>query len=541
MVSSVWSRDVEAVLNEARFPRTKHVFPSPQDWRDKWLYYLIVDSFNNPEAPPKLSGNGVSDEFYGGTFNGVRERLGYLQDLGVGAIWLSPVSKNCQFNCTSDRAYSIQDFLQIEPRLASTPARAEDELQALIREAHARGIYVIFDAVWPTEIRLNSLIRWKGENSDQGNGWLKELVTELQESDTTRGHHDPVRDTLIRAHQYLIAKYDIDGFCIETLKYVERDLARIFGNAIHEYALSIGKKNFFTFGDVWDSDEKVSAFVGHYATEESNIVGVDATLDFPLFQTLPRVVKGFFDPNKLVDLFEKRKRLQQRVISSHGESSKFFVTFLDNHEQNERFYFPGDQEQFAHQLTLGVGLLFSLQGIPCLYYGTEQGLSGSQTGKAVREPLWGQPNSFNRNHPFYKKIRELTALRNEKPALRYGRQYFRPISGNGFDFSISYTPSGVLAFSRILNDEEVLVVANTNTQNDWTGDVIVDVTVNPLNSSYTVLFSNQPEPEAPEPVVEKQPGSVKIWEVNGALMYGPTRTVRVKLKPMEIQIFERMS
>lgn len=542
MVSSIWSRDVEAVLNEVRFPRTKHPFPSPEDWRDQWIYFLTVDCFNNPEAPPKLLEDGVLDDLQGGTFNGIRERLGYLQDLRVGAIWLSPVSKNSQFDFTTPHTYSIQDFLQIEPRFASTPARAEGELRALVDEAHARGIYVIFDAVWPTDIRLNALLRWKGEGSEDGNSWLKELVTEFQESDITRGHYDPVRDTLILAHEYIIAKFDIDGFRIDTLKYIERDFARIFGNAIREYTLSLGKKNFFIFGDAWDSEEKVSAFVGHYATEQSNIVGVDATLDFPLFEILPRVVKGFFDSLKLVDMFERRKRLQQRIISSHSESSKFFVTFLDNHELNERFYFPGAQEQFADQLTLGVGLLFSLQGIPCLYYGTEQGLSGrEETNEAVREALWGKQNAFDRDHPFYKKIQEFAAIREEQPALRYGRQYFRPISGNGFDFGISLTPAGVLAFSRILHDREVLIVANTNTQDSWTGDVIVDLALNPVNSSYRVLSSNIGQPNPPEPVVEKAAGSVKIHEVNGAVMYGPVRTVRVKLKPMEIQILEKMS
>lgn len=540
MVSSIWSRDVEAVLNETPFSHTKHVFPSPEDWRDRWLYYLVVDSFNNPSASPKLSGNTEHHDFYGGTFNGIRERLGYLQDLGVGTILLSPISRNSQLNSNTEHAYSIQDFLQIEPHYASTPAKAEAELQALIDEAHARGIYVIFDVVWPTEIRLNSLLRWKGEGSGDGNGWLKELVTELQECDTTRGHHDPIRDALIRAHHYLIAKYNIDGFRIESLKYIERDFVRILSNSIREYALLIGKRNFLIFGDVWHSEEKVSAYVGHFAKEESDIVGVDAALDFPLFETLPRVVKGFFAPDKLVDMFEQRKRLQQSVLSSHADSSKFFVTFLEHQELNERFYFPGEQEQFADQLTLGVGLLFSLQGIPCLYYGTEQGLTGGgETSKVVREPLWGQRNAFDRKHPFYKKIQELVALRNQKSALRYGRQYFRPISGNGSEFSISHTPSGVLAFSRILHNQEVFIVANTNTQNHWTGDAIVEFTSNPVNSSYRILFSNQEQSESPEPVVEKQAGSVKIYEANDAVMYGPARTIRVKLKPMEIQILEK--
>ena len=112
---------------------------------------------------------------------------------------------------------------------------------------------------------------------------------------------------------------------------------------------------------------------------------------------------------------------------------------------------------------MGVACLFTLQGIPCLYYGTEQGLHGSGTAmEAVREALWGKPGGFDRDHPFFQAIRQASAVRQQEPALRYGRQYFRPISGNGAQFGMSAFAPGVLAFSRILHEDEVVVIANTN-------------------------------------------------------------------------------
>jgi hypothetical protein len=53
---------------------------------------------------------------------------------------------------------------------------------------------------------------------------------------------------LIRAYQYVVAKFDVDGFRIDSLMYVPADFERVFANAMREYALSAGKKNFFTFG-----------------------------------------------------------------------------------------------------------------------------------------------------------------------------------------------------------------------------------------------------------------------------------------------------
>jgi Alpha amylase, catalytic domain len=99
-------------------------FPSPQDWRDLWIYFLLVDRFNNPTAPPRqLPWDGVHGGFQGGTLRGVQAQLDYLQQLGVGALWLSPVLKNCQYQDGTYHGYGIQDFLAIDPGWHPTPTR----------------------------------------------------------------------------------------------------------------------------------------------------------------------------------------------------------------------------------------------------------------------------------------------------------------------------------------------------------------------------------------------------------------------------------
>jgi len=628
MPTSIMSPDIQAVFDQARSLQTRRVvlgsntvdiptpFPSPQEWRDLWIYFLLVDRFNNPQARPRFAPfDGLHGIFQGGTFDGVRAQLDYLKQAGVGAIWLSPVLKNCQYNPFTYHAYGIQDFLQVEPRFASdpqqakaNPALAENELRALVDEAHARGIYVIFDIVlnhagdvfeyvlengshvaaadgrnfpytinwrdqdghgrpdwttppdnppgdaviWPAELQRNEFFRRQGKGGEAGGDFesLKELVTGFAETDRKEGFHFPVRNILIRAYQYIIAKFDVDGFRIDTLKYIEPDFAQVFGNAMREFALSIGKKNFFTFGEVYDNEEQIARFIGRHAAAEGDLVGVDAALDFPLFFKLPAVAKGQLAPAEVIGMFEHRKQVERDIISSHGEASRFFVTFLDNHDQHNRFYFssPDDPTRFAHQLTLGVGLLFALQGIPCLYYGTEQGLHGlGGEDAAVREALWGKPNAFDRANLFYATIERLAAVGERQPALRYGRQYFRPISGDGIHFGISTFNQGVLAFSRILNDQEVIVVANTNTTAGWTGEVVVDLALNAVGSSYLPVFSNETLSQsgetggiAPGPVTEKAAGRVKIREISGAVTRGPARALAVTLAKMEMQILVKI-
>jgi glycosidase len=565
-------------------------FPSPQDWRDVWIYFLLLDRFNRADGklPASMPYDQPFGEFQGGTFNGVRERLEYIKDLGAGAIWLSPVLKNRQSDQGTFHGYGIQDFLRPEPRFASAPGKEEDELCALVDEAHAIGLYVIFDIVlnhagdvfgykdfgpsapgnseilpiewrdqsgqarsdfpsiedipfaqrdpdaliWPEELQRNSFFRRKGKGAEEGGDFesLKEFVTDGRE-----GRIFPVRNALILAYQYAIARYDVDGFRIDTLKYIERDFAQTFGNAMREYGQSIGKKNFFTYGEVFDGEERIAEFIGRNTKDAGDMVGVDAALDFPLFFRLPSVAKGFTPPTELVEVYRRRKEVERDILSSHGEAGRFFVTFLDNHDMKERFRGARTDgpDKFDPQVILGISILFALQGIPCLYYGTEQGLHGrGDSDQFVREALWGKPNAFDGNHLFYKAIKRLTEIRDTQPALRYGRLYFRPISGDGVHFGASPFAPGVLAFSRILNNIEVLVVANTNTQEAFQGEVLIDWCINNDGEQFRVL--NDSDASVPGPVESRS--SLEINEIDGGFTTGPARMIRVSLRPMEVQI-----
>lgn len=568
-------------------------FPSPQDWRDVWIYFLMLDRFNRSdgEPPASMPYDKPFGEFQGGTFNGVRDQLTYIKDLGAGAIWLSPVLKNRQSDRATFHGYGIQDFLQPEPRFASVPGKEEEELRALVDEAHAVGLYVIFDVVlnhagdvfgykgfgssapgssaprpiewrdengqarpdfpvieailpaqrkadglvWPAELQQNGFFRRKGKGAEAGGDFesLKEFVTDVRD-----GQLFPVRNALILAYQYAIARYDADGFRIDTLKFVERDFAQTFGNAMREYGLSIGKKNFFSYGEVFDNEERIAEFIGRNTRDRGDLIGVDAALDFPLFFKLPSVIKGFAPPTDVIEVYRRRREVERDILSSHGEAGRFFVTFLDNHDMKERFRAAATDgpDQFDPQVILGIALLFGLHGIPCLYYGTEQGLHGrGDLDQFVREALWGKPGAFDTNHSFYKAIKRLSEIRNAQPALRYGRLYFRPISGDGIHFGASSFAPGVLAFSRILNNREVLVVANANVQAEFRGHVLVDLFINEDGDKFRVL--NDPGASDPGPVETRS--GLEIQEVNGGTTTGPARMIRVNLRPMEAQILAK--
>jgi glycosidase len=341
----------------------------------------------------------------------------------------------------------------------------------------------------------------------------------------------------------------VDGFRIDTLGCVDPQFAKEFAHEIREFAWLLGKRNFFMVGEICADDGEIARFIGRNTLERDGLTGADAGLDFPVFFVLGNVLKGLARPARLTQVFERRKDVHRGLANSRGELGPFFVTFLDNHDQHQRFYYspPGDPHHYTDQVTLGLGCLFSLQGIPCLFYGTEQGLRSCRERydegieprhfgyDLVREAFWGKPNAFDRQHLFYQAVQKLSAVRNEQPALRYGRQHFRPISGNGVDFGLSGFRPGVVAFSRILSDQEIVVVANTSSQQAWSGEVIVDAALNALGSTYEVLFSNKHHPTPPTPVVER-PCGIVIREVNDRVSEGPARVLALELQPMELQI-----
>jgi len=601
-------------------------FPSPSDWRDCWMYFLMVDRFANPHAPPNWTWNKQYDYRQGGTFKGVTEQLNYLQDLGVKAIWLSPILKNPRPNWQYNyHGYDTQDFLHIDERFGSdgTLATAERELEELIEQAHGRRMYVVLDIVLNHAARVFDYV-YQGQVVDQFDGsnilgltpgsseaplgqeppiewmngygfpradWLnqippgtplspddaviprdllektffrrdgnnpnyitspegfvkgdfgqqRQLVVEYDATPANladvrvRYGNRPVLNILIRAYQYAIARFDFDGFRIDTAKHISAPMIETFGNAIREFAQTLGKRNFFTFGEILADEKTINQFVGRHSPNKTGF-GIDAALDYPLFFAVKDIVKARRDVADLPGIFKTRKDIEENLISSHGEAGQYFVTFLDNHDRPERFNQPWTPRE---QVTMGLAILFCLQGIPAVYYGTEQGLQGTvdkndaHPEQSVREALWGKPNAFDRQDFFYTQIRDLSRLREEQPALRFGRIYFRQISGNGRDFGKSSGVGGLVAFSRVLSNIEVLIVANTNTQTPFDGLVLQDPYLNRVPRRMRVNYSNL-----------GNTGSATVRTIynaryfsSGQMTTGDASALPVGLAPMEVKVW----
>jgi glycosidase len=544
-------------LEDTDFKPQTDVFPSPEDWRDQVIYFLLVDRFNDPnvKGPPFTAESQTEQrdleerkKWQGGNLKGIAEKLSYLQNLGTTAIWVSPILKN-RTEADSYHGYAIQNYLDVDPRFGTL-----EDLRKLVKAAHRKRMYIILDvvvnhtgdnwyykgyeqggspsyrkkpayefggwrkrkqdtpiewpddAVWPREFQDPERYRKLGEITTEGwrdpqqcqNGDFSSLK-ELKTDDST------VRGDLIDVYKWLVAKTDVDGFRVDAVKHVENQFFAIFCSAIREYALSIGKKNFFIFGEVAGEDELMETYIGPNTPSPSGefFLGLDSVLDFPLFHTLPDVIKGFQSPNELKNRYEKLRG----ILSSHGLASRYYVTFLDNHDQEQRFLF---NNPYVAQVKQGIGYLLTSLGVPCVYYGTEQGFNGGDYrndanradghGDAfVRECMfagkWGAFKSvgvdcFNPNHEVYKFIKRVAEIRRREPALRYGRQYFREVSKGGLNFAYPSWHPCSLAYSRILDGDEILIVLNTDVAKRRSDYVTVDRNLSPAGKKMKNMLDN---------------------------------------------------
>jgi glycosidase len=545
-------------------PRRMQYTPSPVDWRNEILYFLLVDRFSdgNDGSRPLLDRTNAAalrgpdwswqrwfesgaNRFQGGTIRGVTSRLGYLRDLGITCIWLSPVFKQ-RAHLETYHGYGIQDFLEVDPRFGT---RAD--LVDLVTRAHALKIRVILDiifnhsgnnwfypggdntpryingqygfggwfdangnqtqsiagpddGVWPAELQQPSYYTRAGRGN-LGAGDLDDPQAEHKRTDfeTLRDFalgQPGVLSDLAWCYKYWIALTDCDGFRIDTLKHVSLEEGRNFCGTIKEFAANIGKEDFFLVGEVAGGDFGQDRYLD---VLDRNL---NAALDIGEARlALTSIGKGLGDPRGFFDGFDPGNA----VFGSHRNIGNRHVSILDDHD-----HVFGTKVRFsvnapnAHQAAAPVAIQLFTLGIPCIYDGTEQALAGPEDSERrwlpnfgghdayLREamfgaggfPAFGGPGAhvFDPQHPVYTRINEMARLRQLLPVLRHGRQYRRQTSlGGPFEFRGS---DQLVAWSRILDDEEALCVVNTNGAARRSARIVVDAILNRAGSTMMVAL-----------------------------------------------------
>lgn len=535
----------------------KTYFNLNREWREEFIYFLLVDRFQDDQPRPITTGpnraNGIPtpDAFYGGNLRGVARGLDYIAGLGCTSIWLSPVFEN---NPNAYHGYDISNYLRIDPRFGT-----HEDLIALVDAAHARSMRVILDVVinhsgdnWsypgghryyysggqqfpfgafrradrpvPTELRNPDWYHRRGEIGDWDHAPENQLgdvvgLKDYANDDDATG--SAVINALIKAHCYWIREADIDGFRVDAAKHMGEVACSRFCSNIREYAYALGKRGFFLFGEVaTPSDDIYNRYIGQNTSSHDGhrtvFFGLNSVLDFrlaagvygdPSNAPLRDVLKGFRGPETLFNRLEAQR---ERALN-RGEIGRFLVTFIDNHDS---FWQPGGR--FASgaddaQVIGAVGFLLCSLGTACIYYGTEQGFSGQGGDNQIREAMFsttapgGGQSLLNPQCRIYQAIARIAAVTRSQAPLRFGRMYYREISGDGVHFGFPFGSSYTLAFSRLLYGQEVLVAYNVSAQ-ARSDRVIVDASLHPAGSTLTFLYGGPAQQPGPATVtVEASP------------------------------------
>lgn len=496
---------------------------SYREWREEFIYFVMVDRFHDDKQRQSLEFNdrhhgfGEEQELQrscGGTLRGIANHLGYIKELGCTSLWLSPVFKN---NPEAYHGYAVENYLEVDERWGT-----KADLEKLVDKAHRLDMRVFLDIVlhhsgdnwnypegldyyyyegmrfpfghWryrdrplPTELRNEDLYNRKGQIRNF-EAYPETLDGDFFRLKTFRNDESAeaqyVQDLLITLHCYWIRETDVDGFRLDAVKHMGPENISRFCSYIREYAYSLGKRNFFLFGELLGGEETYNRYIGPKTSvsyEDKNLYyGLNSVLDFPLYHLLEGVIKGKDSPGKLIIRYENL----QRHALNRGEYGEYLVTFIDNHDQvgqtiKRRFGY----EATPTQIIAGIGFLLCALGTPCIYYGTEQGLDGCGNSDVfIRECMFNlhddNTNILNPHSTIYRSIAAIAAFRKNNPVLRFGRMYMRKISDDGKDFHFQYCANCTLAFSRILFNEEVLVVFNSSVTESKTVYVQVDYRIN---------------------------------------------------------------
>nr|WP_236013407.1 alpha-amylase family glycosyl hydrolase [Paenibacillus glycanilyticus] len=454
----------------------------PVDEQPGTVYYeILVRSFYDS------NGDGIGD------LNGVTAKLDYLQQLGVGGIWLMPINPSPSYH-----GYDVTDYRAVNPDYGTI-----DDLRQLTDEAHKRGIKVIMDLVvnhtstehpWFKEAladpdsKYRSWYHFAGADEDAkadgavgSNPWhvtadgkSKYLGVFWEGMPDLDFDNADVRHELVSIGQYWLEQ-GLDGFRLDAAKHIYGDYASTINSPEIQGAnqkwwqefrrgMPGVKPDAYLVGEVWDSPVVIAPYLDK---------ALDSAFDFDLAGKLissadrERDSDLAFTLGKAYGLYEK---------SSGG--TYVDAPFLSNHDQTR--VMTALNGNLAHA-RMAAAMLLTLPGNPFIFYGEEIGMAGAKPDEYLREPMvWyanpaggeGQtnwePSKYNadgsavsveseqqNDQSLLAWYRMLLKWRSEEPALR---------DGGIIAYSLKNAVPQVSAYVRATADERVLVLHNLSGQ-----------------------------------------------------------------------------
>ena len=479
-------------------PPKLHV-PSPA-WEDQVIYFVMTDRFANGDRSNDDQGHGEydpanADKYSGGDLEGIIDRLDYIQGLGATAVWITPPVANMWWDPLQQsggyHGYWARDLSKVDEHLGTL-----DTYKALSAALHARGMYLVqdvvpnhmgnfftyspsYDAADPTAnfVKNTAAVptstpappfdqcdatdpaqyalatyHWTPAISDY-NDPSQELGYQISDLDDLNTESAAVRAALRKAYGYWIREVGVDAFRVDTAKFVPHAFWNDFFHStdaaapgILEVAKATGRSSFLAFGEVYEIPDamtdarelKVASYLGTSAAPE-----LPSVLAFPLFGEIGRV---FAEGRPTAYMTYRLGRLMDPALYPNPH---VLPTFIDNHDVRR---FLSITKPTGEDLLLALSFLFTVPGIPVVYYGTEQGFTETRAAMFAGG-FRADTDRFDPAGAVYQRIRKLADLRKGDRVFTRG--------GLEVLYDNAAAP-GPLAYRRTHEGRTALVLLNTS-------------------------------------------------------------------------------
>ncbi len=503
-----------------------------RDVQEEVFYFVMPDRFYNGDTDNDLgsktqaiSAGGLDKTnkgmFHGGDIQGLKAKLPYLKDLGISAIWLTPILRNqaMQADSSGYHGYWVLDFTEIDPHLGSN-----DDLKDLIDSAHAENIKIYFDIITNhtadvikyVECHGEDGLQWlvkddkgcpfksleqlasgdkyttvipKGQENLKTPAWLNDTKYYHNQGDSfwqgessKRGDfaglddvntNDPeVLAGMIDIFKNLITEFKPDGFRIDTVKHVNTEFWAEFSPALVTHAQDLGIKNFFMFGEVY-------SFSSKELSEYTTAGNMQSVLDFAFQSAMTQSLIDQKGTKVLATLFAN-----DTDYLDHDSDANQLMNFTGNHDmgrfafmlKNSEFNYT--EEQMIKRTLLAHAMTYFMRGVPIIYYGDEQGFVGDGGDQAARQDMMPSEvasyndddllatdattadDNFDTEHPFYQSFAQYADIFYQYTALRRGEQKTVFQADDNAIFAVTRTLTA--DDSKSAENQQMLVAFNTS-------------------------------------------------------------------------------
>jgi glycosidase len=343
------------------------------------MYLIMPDRFADGNAANNLPGDDrkALKGWHGGDITGIVQHLDYLLELGITALWTTPVTSNSAMP-ESYHGYSATDLYAVDPHFGTL-----DDYRHLSDALHAKGMKLVIDLV-PNHIGVQHpwmldppAPEWfhgtlaKHRLTDHNfyalmdphaprqawsattEGWFTDQMPDLNQENPLVSRY------LIQNALWWVEAANLDGIRLDTLPYVGRAFWRDFHATLHSVYPRLT-----TVGEVFNGDPEVTSFFAGEVTHRGIDTGLDKPFDFPVYFTL-RDVLAHGKP-----MSDLAKVLRQDALYPHSER---LVTFIGNHDTSRFFT---EAAGSVPKTRLAMGMLVTLRGLPQIYSGDEIGMPG---------------------------------------------------------------------------------------------------------------------------------------------------------------------